>query len=284
MRSRDLRAAAAAFLILAAWFAFVLLTVAALPGSSITASGTGTNARCGAAQTLFSSQDCNVPTLASVSDEFDSSTSAANWTIASQYGSPTDSAAFEPYVLVPSANRYTYGGWRQGWFSTQPIPSAPGGTRQALALYRDYTPPNEATIYIHWSMTGPNADAVGYVQVSLISTASTAPNAVVGAGCRYTYGAASFVAWSDTGTSTALVNPDDMPLYGVIVMHKLGDQYWCWGGTDDGRAVYIGTRTRAFTPARIWVAFAYGDTGTGPGAPIFHIDYIRVVENERFLP
>lgn len=284
MRSRDLRAALLAVGFLVVWVAVILLVVAAIPGSSITAAGPGTNTQCGAAQTLFSTQNCNIPTLAGVSDEFNSPSSAANWTVVTQRGSPTNSAAFEPYVLVPGANRYTFGGWRDGWFSTQFAPSATGGVRQALAIYRDYAPTNTATLYVNWSQTGPVYDPLTNVFVGFVSTASTVPDSVVGAGCRYWLATSTLSAWDSTAGNTGATQTDTQPLFTTLIVHRRGNQYWCWGQTDDGRAVYVGTRTLAFTPARVWLAAAYGEQVVGNGSPIWSYNYVRVVENQRFIP
>lgn len=260
------------------------LGLSAIPGSSVNSPGAGTTL-CAQPQVPFSIQDCGTAnaTYASVSDEFNNpAESAAAWTVVAQRGSLTESAAFEPYTFATGTNRYTWGGWRDGWFFAQPLPSILGGVREWVGIYRDYSPTNEATIYVQFAYHGSAAD-IELVRVALATSSTTGPNAIVGAGCQYTLSTSTLSAWQDAGSS-GTQNIDVQPVYTAIVLHRLGNQYWCWGGSDEGHMTYVGTQTKAFTPTRLWLAFSTGNTTTGNGAVIFGANFIRVIENARVVP
>lgn len=265
----------------------MLALIAALPGSAVTASGAGT-VDCDSGSQVFSLQLCgtNTATYASVSDEFDSSASASNWTVVTQRNPAIDSAAFEPYSFTPTSNRYTFGGWRAGWLFVQVRPTVVGGTIEWVGMYRDYSPTSELTIYAQFAFTGASSGVANRFRMALTTSSTTEPNALVGAGCNYeipVITAPELQVWSNTGAS-GLTNLDNQPPFTQVMLHRSGNQYWCRGGTDDGRWVYMATNTTVFTPTRLWILFGSSNSTVGAGAALFGLNYVRVIENARVTP
>lgn len=283
MSSRSWRADLAVIgsLLLAA--AMVVLLVAGLPGSSISAPGAA-SVDCTAAQNTFSIQNCNIPTLASVSDEFDTSASASNWTVVKEYATLENSAAFTPYSFGQTTNRYTFGGWRDGWFFTQPKPSQTGGTREHVGLYRSYSPTSVVTVYAQFSSIGPIEGDVTQATISFATSSTTIPSSIIGAGCLYGINASSIEPVTEAGTTGGEANTDNFPVSDTIILHKNGNDIHCWGITDAGQTTYYGTVTKVATYTRLWIRFINGNNSTGNGSALMGINYIRVVENQRFIP
>lgn len=259
------------------------LLMAALPGGSVVAPGSSAGDPCLLPQTRFSTQVCNIPSpLASVSDEFNSTDSANNWTVVAQRQGVTASNALDLYVTPSPNNLYSFSGYRAGWFFTQPIPDAGA---EFVGMYRDYSAPAVLTAYLQFSSLMVNQSG-STVAVFLSTSSTTVPNVLVGAGCRVrltSNGANSVDAYTDTGSSGSMVVAGNLGRTDVLVLHRNDTDFRCWMGTDDGRFVYGATVTKTVTVTRIWLVFTSSAT-TNSWAGLTGVNYLRVYEGARVLP